>query len=92
MASPLAEKRSAAFIHQDVFLHSLKALKEAAGQLSAGGFGLLGAVGIGSEGRIVGHIEIGLCFWDAPSRILLTWTVSMRCCSLLPDRSYFASH
>src|ERR1700680_3047367 len=50
----LAKNEVLAFVHQDVFLHSLTALKEAARQMSAGGFGLLGAVGIGSDGRIVG--------------------------------------
>src|SRR6266478_3677702 len=44
------------FVHQDVFLHALTALKEAAGQFQdpAAGFGLLGAVGVGSDGGIVG--------------------------------------
>ena len=47
------------FAHQDVFLHSLTALKEAAGQFQdpAAGFGLLGAVGVGSDGRIVGRVR-----------------------------------
>jgi hypothetical protein len=53
----LAKNDVLAFVHQDVFLHSLAALKEAAGQMSAGGFGLLGAVGISSDGRIVGCIR-----------------------------------
>ena len=46
-----------AFVHQDVFLHSLVALKEAAGHMSADGFGLLGAVGVSAEGRTVGRIR-----------------------------------
>jgi hypothetical protein len=46
-----------AFVHQDVFLHSLAALTEAAGQLIAGDFGVLGAVGVSSEGRTVGRIR-----------------------------------
>jgi hypothetical protein len=53
----LAKNDVIVFVHQDVFLHSLTALKEAAGQLSAGGFGLLGAVGIRSDGRIVGRMR-----------------------------------
>jgi len=53
----LAKNEVVAFVHQDVFLHSLTALKEAAGQMAAGGFGLLGAVGIRSDGRIVGRIR-----------------------------------
>src|ERR1700743_858317 len=45
------------FIHQDVFLHSLTALKQAAGEMQAGGFGLLGAVGIRADGRLIGRIR-----------------------------------
>jgi Glycosyltransferase like family len=45
------------FAHQDVFLHSLTALKRAAGQMRTGGFGLLGANGIQSDGRLVGRIR-----------------------------------
>jgi Glycosyltransferase like family len=45
------------FVHQDVFLHSLTALKEAAGQMKAAGFGLLGAVGVRSDGLLVGRIR-----------------------------------
>jgi Glycosyltransferase like family len=46
-----------AFVHQDVFLHSLTALKGAAGQMMAGGFGVLGAVGIRSDGQLVGRVR-----------------------------------
>jgi hypothetical protein len=53
----LAKNDIVVFVHQDVFLHSLTALKEAAGQMAAGGFGLLGAVGIRSDGRIVGRMR-----------------------------------
>lgn len=42
------------FVHQDVFIHSLTALKRAAGQMHAGGFGLLGANGVQSDGLLVG--------------------------------------
>jgi hypothetical protein len=45
------------FVHQDVFLHSLAALAGAAAQMPAGGFGLLGAVGIRSDGRITGRVR-----------------------------------
>jgi hypothetical protein len=53
----LARNDVVAFVHQDVFLHSLAALKEAAGQMPAGRFGLLGAVGVRSDGAIVGHVR-----------------------------------
>jgi Glycosyltransferase like family len=53
----LAKNDVVVFVHQDVFLHSLTALKEAAGQMAAGRFGLLGAVGIRPDGRIVGRIR-----------------------------------
>lgn len=46
-----------AFIHQDVFLHSLRAVKEAAAIMAARGFGVLGAVGISRDGRIVGYVR-----------------------------------
>ncbi len=46
-----------AFVHQDVFLHSLTALKQAAAQMLAGGFGLLGAVGIDPDGRVIGRVR-----------------------------------
>ena len=53
----LAKNNVVVFVHQDVFLHSLTALMEAAGQILTGGFGLLGAVGIGSDGRIIGRVR-----------------------------------
>ena len=53
----LAKNDVVVFVHQDVFLHSLTALKEAAAAMSAGGFGLLGAVGISSGGRIIGRVR-----------------------------------
>lgn len=43
--------------HQDVYLHSLAALKDAAGLMQLGGFGLLGATGIRSGGQLVGRIR-----------------------------------
>ena len=45
------------FVHQDVFLHSLTALKRAAGQMQVGGFGLLGANGVHSDSRLIGRIR-----------------------------------
>jgi hypothetical protein len=53
----LASADVVAFVHQDVYLHSLTALKEAAGQMMAGGFGVLGAVGVRSDGQVVGRIR-----------------------------------
>lgn len=53
----LAKNDVVVFVHQDVFLHSLTALKRAAGQMQAEGFGLLGAVGIRSDGRIIGRVR-----------------------------------
>jgi hypothetical protein len=46
------------FVHQDVYLHSLAALEEAAAVLAERpDIGLLGALGITAEGRIVGQIR-----------------------------------
>jgi Glycosyltransferase like family len=53
----LARNDVVAFVHQDVYLHSLTALTVAAGQVITEGFGLLGAVGVHSDGRIVGRIR-----------------------------------
>jgi hypothetical protein len=53
----LARNDVIAFVHQDVYLHSLTALKAAAGHLVTDGFGLLGAVGVHSDARIVGRIR-----------------------------------
>ena len=46
----LAKNDVVVFAHQDVFLHSLRALQEAAGMLAVDGFGLLGAIGVRSNG------------------------------------------
>lgn len=47
-----------AFVHQDVYLHSLTALEEAAGRLADDdGIGLLGALGVTHEARFVGRIR-----------------------------------
>ncbi len=46
------------FAHQDVYLHSLQALEEAAGLLADdGSIGLLGAIGIAADGRLIGRIR-----------------------------------
>ncbi len=46
------------FVHQDVYLHSLVALEEAAGLLADDpGIGLLGAVGVTADGRFFGRVR-----------------------------------
>jgi Glycosyltransferase like family len=46
------------FAHQDVYLHSLTALEEAAGMLADDpGIGLLGAIGVTSDGRFLGRVR-----------------------------------
>ncbi|MDQ4214275.1 glycosyltransferase [Microbacterium sp. ASV81] len=46
------------FVHQDVVLHSLPALEEAAAELlDAGDIGIMGAVGIDGDKRIIGRIR-----------------------------------
>jgi hypothetical protein len=54
------------FVHQDVFLHSLAAVIRAAGQLRAGGLGVLGAVGVCRDGRIAGRIRDRAVLMGAP--------------------------
>jgi hypothetical protein len=47
-----------AFVHQDVYLHSLTALEEAAGRLADDdGIGMLGALGVTHEGRFLGRVR-----------------------------------
>ena len=53
----LAKNEVIIFVHQDVFLHSLTALKRAAGQMKEGGFGVLGANGMRSDGQLIGRIR-----------------------------------
>jgi hypothetical protein len=53
----LAKNDVMVFAHQDVYLHSLTALKRAAGQMQSEGFGALGAVGRGADGRLMGRIR-----------------------------------
>jgi hypothetical protein len=58
-----------AFVHQDVYLHSLVALEEAAGRLADDdGIGLLGAVGVTSEGRFVGRVRDRIYLLGASAR------------------------
>jgi Glycosyltransferase like family len=59
----LASNEVIVFVHQDVFLHSLDALKVAAGEMLNSDFGLLGAIGIRSDSRMIGRIR---------DRVLLT--------------------
>jgi hypothetical protein len=53
----LASNDVVVFVHQDVFLHSLTALKLAAGQMHVDNFGVLGANGVSSDGRLLGRIR-----------------------------------
>jgi hypothetical protein len=47
-----------AFVHQDVFLHSLRSLEDAADILAhEASLGLIGAVGVTSDGRVLGQIR-----------------------------------
>ena len=58
-----------AFVHQDVYLHSLTALEEAAGRLADDdGIGLLGAVGVTRDGRFVGRVRDRIFLACAPAR------------------------
>lgn len=45
------------FVHQDVFLHSIEAVIRAAQEMERDNFGLLGAIGIRGDGRIVGFVR-----------------------------------
>jgi len=45
------------FVHQDVLLHSVEAVIEAADHMEQENFGVLGAIGVQSRGRIVGSIR-----------------------------------
>jgi hypothetical protein len=53
----LARNDVLAFVHQDVFLHSLSALRSAARHLRAGEWGVIGAVGVGFDGAVVGRMR-----------------------------------
>ena len=42
------------FVHQDVYLHSIRALEQAAGRLADDeSLGLIGAIGIHADGRLI---------------------------------------
>ena len=57
------------FVHQDVYLHSLRALEEAAGVLADDeGIGLLGAIGVASTGELVGRIRDRVILLGEPAR------------------------
>jgi Glycosyltransferase like family len=66
----LAKHDYLVFVHQDVYLHSLAALEEAAGILASGiGFGLLGAIGVDSEGELVGRIRDRIMLMGRPPKL-----------------------
>jgi Glycosyltransferase like family len=53
----LAKNDVVVFAHQDVYLHSLLALKRAAAQMQFERFGVLGSIGIGADGRFYGRMR-----------------------------------
>ena len=53
----VAKNRILVFVHQDVFIHSVEAVIEAAGEMERRGFGVLGAVGVRRAGRVVGSVR-----------------------------------
>jgi hypothetical protein len=53
----LANNEVIVFAHQDVYLHSLLALKRAAAQMQSAGFGVLGSIGPGADGRFYGRMR-----------------------------------
>jgi hypothetical protein len=53
----LARNDVVVFIHQDVFLHSLEMVVRAADRMRGDRFGVLGAVGVTADGRIVGQVR-----------------------------------
>lgn len=57
------------FVHQDVYLHSLTALGEAAAAVLGGGdIGLLGAVGVRADGRVIGRMRDRVVVIGDPAR------------------------
>lgn len=62
----LASNDVVVFAHQDAYLHSLTALKAAAGRMRVDGFGLLGAVGVRSDGLLTGRIRDRIMLTGAP--------------------------
>lgn len=58
LGARLASRDYVAFVQQDIYLHSLEALEEAAGLLADDArWGMLGAVGVSPGGRIIGRIR-----------------------------------
>jgi hypothetical protein len=65
----LATNDCLVFVHQDVYLHSLRTLEEAAGMLAEDGtVGLLGATGVLPDGRNVGRIRDRVVLLGEPAR------------------------
>lgn len=56
-AASQARHEHLVFVHQDVYLHSLRSLEEAAALLGEDSYGMLGASGINSDGRLLGRIR-----------------------------------
>lgn len=57
-----------AFVHQDVVLHSLTALEEAAGMIMTDpGIGILGAIGVDAGDRLIGRIRDRVVRVGAPA-------------------------
>jgi hypothetical protein len=79
------------FVHQDVWLHSLTALKAAAGELLRSDYGLLGAVGITLSDRMVGRIRDRVILTaDAVTQLAEVDTVDE--VLFMASRSQLASH
>ena len=58
MGPPKPSNDHVVFVHQDVYLHSVAALEEAAGMLAADdSIGLLGAIGLTADERYLGRIR-----------------------------------
>jgi Glycosyltransferase like family len=65
----LASHDCLVFVHQDVYLHSLRALGEAAAVLADDkGIGLLGATGVGPAGETIGRIRDRVVVHGRPAR------------------------
>jgi Glycosyltransferase like family len=65
----LASHEHLVFVHQDVYLHSLRALEEAAGVLAEDErIGLVGPTGVSSSGEIVGRVRDRVVLLGEPVR------------------------
>lgn len=63
-----AQNPVVAFVHQDVYLHSLTALEKVAGTLLADdSLGVVGAVGVDRAGRVVGRVRDRVVLLGEPS-------------------------